>query len=218
MSQATRKQTSFIKFLFDISGVPNKGKSGEYELVIVGCVSVNAITLNDLLDNFKSDFPTLWDKKGSQLTAEQLEIVIDYLNNNKARMLSVPFRPVDWQKYKRKFKDEAHLEEKIMSLLYFKPLNVFTRQSSTYTVLYDSDTTFNIKQSVKLVQRLSRQLGYTFQPSFGYADLNLELKFADWVASARRKMDEDTLRKYRYYYLLNSKIPHNQLKYVFKTL
>ena len=53
-----------------------------------------------------------------------------------------------------------------------------------YFLFVIGDTSFNIKQSIVLCQRIARECGYHFDISFGYVDINQELKFPDWIASA----------------------------------
>ena len=52
-----------------------------------------------------------------------------------------------------------------------------------YFLFVISDTSFNIKQSIVLCQRIARERGYHFDISFGYVDINQELKFPDWFFS-----------------------------------
>jgi hypothetical protein len=147
----------FIKFIGDISGVPQKNrKTKSYENVIIAIVSINKYTIKDDLNIIKRTFPECWDKNGHQLTSEQLINLLELFYQIGFKIATVNFDISDWDKYKIKYRNESNLEEKIMSILYFYVLKHFARYNLPYDVILDNDTNFGIVHSIKLCQRLSR--------------------------------------------------------------
>ena len=207
---------SFIKYFVDISGTPKPDDQGNYQKVIVGCVSIDQYKLSGILQQIESDFPILCNKKGHKLKPRQLEEIIGFLNKEKVRMITVQFDKEDWEKYRLKYAQESHREEKIMSVLYYYVLKKKSLKSYIYQAVLDSDTSFDIHQSVRLCQRIARERKYNFKISFGYSDINEEIKLADWIASARRKIDIETLEKYENFIILKNNLPAYHLNRVFK--
>lgn len=209
---------SFINYYIDISGVPKQDKRGNYQKVIVACASVNQYTISEIMERMKIEFPEYWNKKGHKLNDSELETIIGFINKEKIRMITVQFDKPDWEKYKSKYPSEARIEEKIMSILYYYVLKKKSNKSSIYRAIIDFDTTFGIKESVTLLQRTARERGYKFRTSFGYLAINEEIKLPDWIASARRKIDDDTLNKYENFFILKNNLPSYNLNRVFKRL
>lgn len=207
---------SFIKYFVDISGTPKPDNNGKYDKVIVGCASVDQYKISDILQQMESDFPISFKKKGHKLRPRDLEEIIDFLNKEKVRMITVQFEKEDWKKYRSKYLQEAHMEEKVMSILYYYVLKKKSLKSYIYQAVLDSDTSFDIHQSVRLCQRIARERKYNFKMSFGYLDINEEIKLADWIASARRKIDIETLKNYENFIILKNNLPFYHLNRVFK--
>lgn len=115
------KKLSFFKFYSDNSGVPyNKDKkTGEYEAVVIGLTSISRNHIKNLLDKIKQKFPDYWDLKGNQLKADELELIIKFLDRNHVMMLTVMFEHDDWDKYRKMYPHETHFGEKVMAILYF---------------------------------------------------------------------------------------------------
>ena len=211
-----KNQISMLHFFVDISGVPKREKGGDFQKVIVSCVSFNVFTLEKTIEAFREKFPTYWDQKGHQLTKYQLEEIVSFLDQQEVRMITVHFDPEDWIKYKGEYPNESHREEKIMGILYFYAMKWIARKGYIYPVIVDNDTTFSIKQAIVICQRLARSQNLDFNVSFGYIETHPELRFADWVASARRKIDPSILNNYHHFMILRNKLPPMYLFNVFK--
>ena len=211
-----KNQRAGFQFFVDISGVPKRDRCGDFQKVIVSCVSFNVFTLKNKIEAFREKFPTYWDKKGHQLTKYQLEEIVSFLDQQGVRMTTVHFDPEDWIKYKGEYPNESHIEEKIMGILYFYVMKWVAREGYIYPVIVDTDTTFSIKQSILICQRLARSQNLTFDVSFGYVETHPELRFADWVASARRKIYPLDLNNYHHFMILRNKLPPMYLFNVFK--
>jgi hypothetical protein len=209
---------SFINYYVDISGVPKQDKHGNYQKVIVACASVNQFTLPEIIERMKTEFPEYWNKKGHQLNDIELEQLISFINKEKIRMITVQFDKLDWEKYKIKYSSEAHIEEKIMSILYYYVLKKKSNKTSIYKTIIDFDTSFNIKESIIILQRTARERGYKFMTSFGYLEINEEIKLPDWIASARKKIDDITLNKYEHFLTLKNDLPYYNINRAFKKL
>lgn len=207
---------SFIKLLVDISGSPKTDNSGNYQKVIVVATSVDRYNFMDVIDRFKSKFYGYWDKKGHQLSPDKLEEIVAFLDAENIRMITVQFDTTDWDKYKTKCKGEANLEEKIMGILYYYVLKRVASKRFVYQVLIDNDTSFNIKQSIIICQRISREGRYNFDISFGYRAINQELRFPDWIASARRRCDVESLKKYKHFIILKNELPPYHLNRILR--
>ena len=206
-----RPQRSFIQFLVDISGVPRPGPSGTHGPLIMACVSVDTFKLDDMMNTFRNQFPSIWDKKGHQLSMRQLEDVVDFLNGENVRMITIRFDDVDWQRYKAMYPGEGHFEEKVMAILYYYVLRRVAWKDYLYPVLVDNDTSFKISQSIVICNRLARYFEHRFDISFGYLSVNPELRFPDWIASARRKLSHPTLAKYKHFIIVRSHLAPQHL-------
>jgi len=209
-------QTSFIRFLVDISGTPKPDKkSGNYQKVIIANTSIDRYNFDTVSDEFKEEFPSYWNKKGHKLQPHRLEEIVDFLNRKNIRMITVQFDVPDWEKYKAKYISEGHLEEKIMGILYYYVLKRVASKKHKYSALIDFDTQFDIKESITIVQRIARERNYNFDINFGYIDINPELKFPDWVASAARKCTSDDLKKYKHFIMLKNFLPYYHIQRAF---
>ena len=212
-------EEAFIKFLGDISGIPKKNtKTKKYENVMIGVVTVNKFTIKNDLKDIQNKFPSYWNKKGNQLTDNQLEKIIDYLNKKNMKMITVHFYKSDWDKYRKKYINEANFEEKVMSILYFYALKFSARSKYRYNALLDNDTNFGIIQCTKICNRLLREQHLNIEISFGYREVHEELRLPDWVAQARKKIAIKKLNKYKNFYILENKMPKMYLLKTFKSI
>jgi len=210
------RQSNFLKFFVDITGVPKRNRSGSYEDVTISSVSVNTYKLEEIFNELEHRFPGCAKKKGHNLQATQLMDIIEFLNAHDIRMTTVTFEKDDWKYYRKEYPNESNIEEKIMGILYFYTIKRVAWKNYEYQVLVDNDTSFNIKQSILICQRLARMHDYHFNVTFGYLDLNQELIFPDWVASARRKIHPSTLNNHRHFTILKNDLPKYCLLRVFK--
>lgn len=214
-NKTEKKKLSFIKFLIDISGTPKKNNFGKYEKVIIACVSIDQYNFDDVIRRFKDKFPDYWHKKGHQLSSNKLEEIVAFFNEENIRMITIHFNRSDWNKYKEKYSGETKFEEKIMSILYFYVLKKVAFKNYKYLALIDNDASFDIKQTIVMCQRIAREREYNFEISFGYIDINPELRFPDWIASARRKIPLKKLQKYEHFLILKNNLPSYRLNRVF---
>lgn len=202
--------------MVDISGVPKRDSSGNFETVILASTSVNVYKVEKLKEEFRNQFPGHWNKKGRQLSADKLEEIVAFLNQENVRMTTVHLDAEDWDTYKAKYKGEAHFEEKIMGILYFYVLKWVAWKGRLHPALLDYDSSFGIIQSITTCKNLARANDYHFDVSFGHIPVNPELRFPDWIASARKKIDLDSLKKYKHFKVLRNYLDRRYLLRVMK--
>ncbi|MFQ5885156.1 MAG: hypothetical protein ACE5IO_08675 [Thermoplasmata archaeon] len=73
-----------------------------------------------------------------------------------------------------------------------------------------------MKQSIVICKNLARHNNYHFDVTFGFRDVNAELRFPDWVASARKKVPPENLKKYKHFIILKNRLAPQYLLRVLK--
>lgn len=212
------KQSCFIDFYIDVSGNPKPSKGKGYEDIVISAVTFNSFTFDDVNRRFQARFNKIYDKKGHKLKDDALLEMVQFLNEEEVRMITIPYGKLDWEKIRSEYINEANLEEKVMALLYFYLIKKIARKGYAYSVTFDNDTTFGIKQTMKLLKRLLRQNNFNIQMSFNYRDLENGLRYPDWIAQSLRKCDRSELEKNRHYIILKNHFPNYYKLTVFKSV
>ena len=200
-----------IHFVIDVSGTP-------YGKVIMGLVSFNTNLINEILKAFKREFPQLRrsKRKGSKLAKNELKKIIEFLDQRKVRMVSICFNAEDWKYYKSKYGDRAHFKERIFGILYFMLLREIAYTNYKYRVTVCEESFIKIEKVLDTCRRLAKANKYEFDLSTGYAKFDELIRFADYVASAQRKIDAKDLKQFKYYKILNNEISARDIYKAFR--
>lgn len=198
----------------DVSGQP-------CEKIYVGLVSVKMNSLRQCDKNFRKKFPKeLRSKqKGAKRKHSELKSIISFLNKNYIFMHSTYFPSSEWFNFEKDFPNKAYIYERIYSLLYFQLISrvchKYTKNPYTITICIESH--ININKALKYVGYLLKANGYNIILNTGYANSNILIKFADYVAASHRKVEPKFLEKLERFYIYNAKsINHKYIDKIFK--
>jgi hypothetical protein len=198
----------------DVSGQP-------YNSIYVGLTSINMEKLHKIEKDFKKKFPRIFRKKqkGSKLNKSELRNVISFLDDNMIYMKSTIIKTADWHNFFQEYRNKAHLTEKVYSLLYFQLIskNCFKYTSHPYSVTVCKENNININKVLLYVNYLLKSNGYNVILSIGYANSNTVIKLADFVAAARRKLEDKFLKALINFDMFHSKdIHYKYIERIFK--
>lgn len=193
-----------ISYAIDISGNP-------YAKTIIGSVSFDTKTFSKMWKDFEKTFPNYTKKKGRDLDRRDLKRIIEFLDFWKVHMCSVEFGERQWEYFKRMLKDKSAPKERIIGILYFKLLQKFSKKGYTYSVVFDDDSFIDVRKAIRFCQRLADANKYSYRPTIGFAKTSKEIKFADFVASAHRKIRKKTLQQIKHFSIVNSHITKREL-------
>ena len=193
-----------INCYIDVSGNP-------YEKTVIGLVTFNPHTANNIIKEFRKKFPQFSKAriKGKKLNSSELRAIIAFLNSRKVHMYSIVFDNKKWFGFKTIYGKRAFFKEKIFAILYFMLLSRFAYQKYKYPITVCKENFMNIEKVIVYCKKLAKANKYDFDFSVAYAKSNDFLKFADFVASARRKCSSNYLKPYKRFCTITTKI--NQL-------
>ena len=210
---------SYFRYYTDVSGIPctRDCNTGNYQDVIIGMASISKNYIDTLITSFKQKYPSYWDKKGNQLNKKELENIINFLDKNHVMMLTIIFEHKDWDKYRQMYPNETNFREKVMAILYFFILKKLVKKKFIHEAVLDNDTNFGIFQCIICCKRLLNMYDYNIDITLGHREINPELRFADWIAQARRKISIKHLSKYNNFIILKNRLPHPLIILIFKS-
>jgi len=209
-----KNHRTFNNYIFyvDVSGTVKNTSDDIY----IGCVLINDYYLSALRDKFYRTFPSLhsFRKKGASIHPDKLKNIIKFFNDDRIRMSCVVLQrhvinkaAADLKKRIKSLKNirgEVSLKsfpERLMGLAYFEALRKFARQYCKYHCYFCVETQFDIQTSFIALNKIAYVKKYHFKPSCVTRRIEHMIKFADFVASAGRKIDKfvlDTFECFEY--------------------
>lgn len=198
--------TNFI-FVIDVSGNP-------YQNTYISLVSV-IDNYHRIVKDFRFQFPDACRQKGSDLKEHKLKSIVSFLSDNGVLMRSMAFSNTDWNYYRQKYGNNAYFKEKIFSVIYFMLLENVSSHNKSYRVTVDKENFMNIDKVLESCKKIARANKYFFNFNVSHIKLDELIKFADYTASAHRKVDVNHLKLIRNLRFINSTLSGLYLKKVF---
>ncbi len=198
-------------FVIDIRGTP-------YGKITLGLGSFLVVSYNDLIKEFKKNFPEFRRSrnKACVLKKSKLKDIIKFLNVHKVHMKTLHFSGEDWRFYKQKYSNKAYFKEKIMACLYFQILKQVSSVNHKFAVIVDNDSWMDVNRATSYVKKLAKANNYDFDFTIGRATQNDLIRIVDFIASSYDKIDKKILEKLKYHSIIESEIPAEFLKKLFK--
>lgn len=198
-----------LSLVIDVSGQP-------YDRVIPVLLSFKTADINKITKEFRKEFPGITRCKGTELDANKLDKIVAFLDFHKVWMSAVVFEPSDWKYYREKYCGHGYVKERIYAILYFKLLQKVCRPRYKYGVLLCTENYLDLGRVLDTCRRLQKANKYNFDFSTGTYKYNESLRFADYVASATRKIGGKNLSKYENYSLVSNELPEEYLRKAFR--
>ncbi len=200
-----------LSFAIDVSGQP-------YDTVIVGLIAYDKNHINRFRKDFNTEFPRFLSKKqkGSILKSHDLSRIIGFVDSHNIKMGVISFTTSDWERYIKQYRGMAFFKEKMYALLYFRLLKVFTYPKHNYQITLCSESYLNIERLQTTLRRLAKANRFDYDLSISSAKFNQNIKFADYVAAAYRKLPFNDFKMYGNYHIIRKDIPQRDLDKAFR--
>jgi hypothetical protein len=214
------------KLYVDMSGTLKKTEDDIY----IGCILVNDRYRRAFREKFYRDFPSLqsFTKKGSGLKEDKLKEIIQCMQDNHIKMSVVILPRHIIKKAKRRVQEklkerkrltgEVHVrlfEEKLLGLAYYHALCPHAFPTYHYDVFCCAETQLDIHHCFAALTRIAYVRGRHFRPAATARRVEHMLKFADFTASAVRKVDRFVLDQYPHLTIINYDPADDELDLVF---
>ena len=184
-----------LKIVMDISGNP-------YERTHVGCFAIPYHLVGKVCHEFKKKFPEYCrgKVKGSNLKEKDLLRIINFLDEYEdAYMAASSISNTDWKNLKKELEHKALFKEKILGITYYELLDPITHRKCSYDVSFCKDNFMDIHKAITTAQKLAKANNKHLHCSVSISHLEELLRFADFVASAQRKVSAQNIQKINKY-------------------
>ncbi len=206
----------------DISG--NIGK----EDFFVGVIVFNEKYRKKFLNEYGSRFPNLhsFKKKGTSLTEAKLKEVIKFMNEKRINMTCLHFPKQGLINTETLIENKlkaltgknpavSFFRERILGVLYYYAIKHKTYPRYVYEGNVCMETQIKIDKVLSKLSSISHRDNYHFYLSPNWRRLQHLLKFADFVASAGKRIDPSFLKGLDYFSLISPDIDEYDLDHVF---
>ena len=218
-----RRYPTLYRFYCDISGTIKGGN------ITIGTVLFNESFRPSFINQFYDEFPKLrsFNRKATTLNQDRLEDVISFIDSKGIKMTCIPLSANTMYTQKGFVNDEIRritgrepkplkdFHEKVLSVIYYYSL----RDRAIKKYIYDGqvciESQIKIERVLSRLCQLSRRDGYSFNISFNHRRNQHLLKFADFVASAGRRLNKGFLNSLENFNLLNCCLDKKDISYVF---
>jgi len=195
----------YKKFL-DVSG------NIKNEDFYIGTILFNELYRKKFLEEFYKKFTELkkYDAKGTTLKPSRLKEVITFINDNeiliknKIKTLTGKDRPLSF------------FIEKIAGVLYYYALRCQAKKNYCYDGAVCMESQIKIATVLNELHKISKRDRYHFKLYPTLRTSEHMLKFADYVASAGRKIDWTYLDSLKYFELIRPDIDDFDLNHAFR--
>ena len=196
------------EFYIDISGTLKKTEDD----IFVGCILINNHFITSFKEKFYNDFKSLrsFRKKGSYVHPDKLKEIMKFMDDNNIKRSVVVLKRYIIKKIKRdlekkirelkKIKGNVQIkdfEERLIGLAYFRAIKEYALKNFYYNCYCCMETQFNIQGCFVSIDRISHKEGYKLRVSAIPRRTEHMIKFADFCASAGRKLDSFILKSYK---------------------
>ena len=199
-------------FGIDVSGTP-------YNDVCFGMIAYDGNRLYALKKEFEKVFPRYVSKrqKASKLKSNELAKIINFLNDfDGVKMGATLFRKSDWDAYLSDYFGRAKIKEKLYALNYLMLLKSFVFPRYNYRLTLCNENYLDMTSVLDNLRRVLKSNRFHMEVSISSAKYNVEIKFADYVAGALRKIKPSILEGYSNYHTIKGRLSKRDLNKVFR--
>ena len=199
-----------IELVVDVSGTP--GNTTHF-----GMISFNRHTKEAILDDFFTNHPHLRRVKGRSLQLPDCLKVIDALNQNDVRMISMRFTANDWSYYRNKWKGRHEVDERVSGALYFNMARVVCRSNCNYDLTSCVESQLgDIRRVFHHCKRLAALFNIEFEFYHSTDTMNRSIRLADFIAHSGRVAGAQDVAPFKHYKIMTapSSLERN-LKFLF---
>ena len=194
-------------FYLDVSGTLKSGTDDIY----VGCILFNENYRAGFREKFYAAFPSLrsFEKKGASLHPDKLKEIIKFMDDNHIKMSCCRLPRHIIKKYYGVVAEQIQTtknlhvagipkdyDERIIAIAYYTALKQYAHERCSYACTFCVESQFNLQSVFVALSRISHSGNFYFRPSHTYRRVEHMLKFADFVASAGRKIDTFVLNQF----------------------
>ncbi|MBR9703128.1 DUF3800 domain-containing protein, partial [Candidatus Woesearchaeota archaeon] len=216
------------KHYTDISGTLKSRRDD----IIIGSILFNDRFKPSFREQFYAEFASLrsFKKKGTNLKEDKLKEIIKFMNNKNIKMSSVYLprhiinnceRRVKALIAKKKHIRGKHVSirsfhERLIGLAYFQALKPFSKKNYPYDSFFCQETQFQMQEPFSVIMRMGHKTNYFFRPAMVPRRTEHMIKFADFVASAKKKVDSFLLGPLKNYSTVKYEPTDEELLLAFK--
>ena len=182
-------------------------------------------------EKFYREFPSLksYRKKGTGLPPDKLKSVIEHLDKQKIKMTCVVLKRHKIKRIDRELREKFYqikkipkdkisfrfFEEKIIASVYFTALCQHAWEGYPYNCFSCMETQFDTNQSLIALNRICYNEKFHFKVASIPRRTEHMIKFADYIASAGRKLDKFIIEKYPNFVFIDYEPNYDHLDVVF---
>ncbi len=201
-----KKEYSRYNFYVDMSGVPFDDD------LYIGAIFINELYTGAFIKEYYSEFPELrsFKKKASNLSAEKLKDILDFLEKKKIKSVCIKFHKHKMKNYQQSILEKKNgfrngkklhslfcFKEKLIGILYYYLIKQpFLRKNWHYGIEVCIESHLDILEVLKTMNNLAHRDSYLIHPRYNHRRIQHMLKFADFIAGAGRKVSKTILDSY----------------------
>jgi len=206
-------QNYSFNIYIDISG---RTKETQY----FGLIAINSNKMHNFLKHFEREFPRLLKRKikGTKLNDNRLEKIMKFIDKEKVLFTSTYVSHDEKVTLKKLFPNKAFFYERLVGASYFRLLERVTKKKTSinYNITLCEDNQLDSKKAINSARFLLKSNKREAKLTSGLMRDIPELKFADFIASAHRKMEFKKLSKFKHYKNCPPKIDSRIITRVFE--
>ena len=187
-----------IELVVDVSGTP--GNTTHF-----GMVSFNRHTKDSILNEFFDHHPHLRRAKGRSLKLQDCLKVIDALNQNDVRMVSMRFTANDWSYHRNQWRGRHEIDERICAAIYYNMARVVCRSNCRYDLTSCVESQLgDIKRVFHHCKRLAALRNIEFEFYQSTDSMNRSIRIADFIAYSGRVLRPLDVGPFKHYKILTA--------------
>ena len=214
---------SRYEFYLDMSGTLKKSDDDIY----IGCILMPDLFKSAFREKFYREFPSLsaYKKKGTTLHPNLLRSVMENIDSQGIKMTCTVLKRYVIKQIERDLKEQISVskhipkekvslrffEEKVIASVYFTALSKYGWKGYPYNCFSCMETQFDLHQSFVAMNRISYNKGFHFKMASVPRRTEHMIKFADYIASAGRKIDKFIFDKLKNFCYIDYKPDYEEL-------
>jgi len=199
--------------------------------IYIGCILMPDLFKSSFREKFYREFPSLksYKKKGVGLHPDKLKSIIEYLDKQKIKMSCVVLKRHTIKQIERELKEKfsqfkkipkgnvslRFFEERVIASVYFTALSAHAWKGYPYNCFSCMETQFDINQSLIALSRICYSNKFHFKVSSIPRRTEHMIKFADYVASAGKKLDKFIIEQYSNFVYIGYQANYDHLDVAF---
>lgn len=199
-----------LEFAIDVSGSPGDN-------TFFALVSFNKITKNRIINQLFNEYPEIENKKGRKLKTKQHINVINFLSENKVKMVGFEVTKNDWAYIQSIWGEAPEYIEKIGAIMFYHLIRNIAWKNHSYDVITCIESQFgDIDRVYYHCRRLSNVDRVDLNFSFGRDRYHEGIKIADFIAYSIYALKTSDTRDFRNFHYIKKGVPKRFYREIFK--